>query len=163
VVDLIKVWLKERSYFVSIDGMNSELFDLFLGTVQGSIMDPVLYAISVYTLFDLDFLLGFGDDNFIPKTQICKITLIKDVEKSLESLTKWLKKSRLKAKINKTELCLFYNNDTALVSIALEGTFINSTKSINVLGVNFLCKIVLDPTYIKHICQSFKISKCLKT
>jgi hypothetical protein len=42
VVDLIKVWLMNRFYYVSIDGKNSVLFDLLLGTVQGSILGPVL-------------------------------------------------------------------------------------------------------------------------
>ena len=94
VIDLIKVWLKER-YYVSIDGVNSVFFDLLLGTVQGSILGPVLYAIFVSPMFDIDFFLSFADDTFIPKTNICKKTLIEDMEKSLESLTKWLKKSGL--------------------------------------------------------------------
>ncbi len=59
VVDLIEVWLKERSYYVSIDGVNSVLFEL-----HGSILGPVLYTIFVSHLFDLDFFLAFVDDNF---------------------------------------------------------------------------------------------------
>ena len=47
VIDLIEVWLKESSYYVSIDGINSVLLDLLLGTVQGSILGPVLYALFV--------------------------------------------------------------------------------------------------------------------
>jgi hypothetical protein len=42
VIDLIEVWLKERSYYVSIDGVNYVLFDLLLGTVQGFILGPFL-------------------------------------------------------------------------------------------------------------------------
>ena len=42
VIQLIKVWLIHRPYYVSIDGNNSILFDLLLGTLQGSILGPVL-------------------------------------------------------------------------------------------------------------------------
>jgi hypothetical protein len=34
VIELIKLWLETRSYYVKIDGVNSILFDLQLGTVQ---------------------------------------------------------------------------------------------------------------------------------
>jgi hypothetical protein len=32
----------------------------------------VLYAIFMLPLFDFEFFLAFADDNFIPKTNICK-------------------------------------------------------------------------------------------
>ncbi len=44
-VNLISVWFKHTSYYISIDGNNSMLFDLLLVTVQGSILGPVLYSI----------------------------------------------------------------------------------------------------------------------
>jgi hypothetical protein len=40
-VQMISVWLKERMYYVSIDVVSSVLFDLLLGTVQGSIQGPI--------------------------------------------------------------------------------------------------------------------------
>ncbi len=65
VIDLISVWLSNRSFYVSIDGQNSIIFDLPLGTVQGSILGPILYAIFVSPLFDLYDLSNFADDTFI--------------------------------------------------------------------------------------------------
>jgi hypothetical protein len=39
VTELIEVWLRSRLYCVSIEGRNSVLlFDLLLGTIQGSIL-----------------------------------------------------------------------------------------------------------------------------
>jgi hypothetical protein len=52
-VSLISVYLKEHSFYVSIDGYNSILFDLLLGTVQGSILGPVFHAIFVSPIFDI--------------------------------------------------------------------------------------------------------------
>ena len=73
VIDLINVWLNERMYYVSIDGVNSVLFDLLLGTVQGSILGPVLYTIFVSSLFDLKFKLAF-------KTNQSKTEIILEME-----------------------------------------------------------------------------------
>jgi hypothetical protein len=156
VIDLIQVWLKERSYYVSIDGVNSVLFYLLLGTVQGSILGPVLYAIFVSPMFDIDFFLSFTDDTFILKTNICKRTLIEDMEKSLESLTKWLKISGLKVNNNKTELCLFYKNNIAPITITLDGVTINSANNINVLEVLFDVKLSWTPHIYNTIAKASK-------
>ena len=131
MIDLINVWLNERMYYVSIDGVNSVLFDLLLGTVQGSILGPVLYAIFVSPLFDLEFMLAFADGNFIPKTNQSKTEIILDMERALESITKWLMDSGLKVNNVKTELCLFYKSDTLLVTLSLGGALITSKKAIN--------------------------------
>jgi hypothetical protein len=52
VVGFIAKWLTHRSYFVSINGSSSELLYLLFGTVQGSILGPILYAIFVSHMFD---------------------------------------------------------------------------------------------------------------
>jgi hypothetical protein len=47
ITDLVSVWLRNRSFYVSIDGIKSIQYDLPLGTVQGSILGYILYAIFV--------------------------------------------------------------------------------------------------------------------
>ena len=42
LVGLVEVWLKDRSFYVYINGNNSLLYDLLLGTVQGSVLGLVL-------------------------------------------------------------------------------------------------------------------------
>jgi predicted house-cleaning noncanonical NTP pyrophosphatase (MazG superfamily) len=91
LIELIESWLKNRSYYVSIDGEDSILYDLLLGTVQGSILGPVLYSIFVSPLFKIADLELFADDSFITKSNESLTELIKDMEKSLEAITKWLK------------------------------------------------------------------------
>jgi hypothetical protein len=71
-IDLIPVWLNNRSFFVSIDGQNSIIFDLLLGTVQGSILGPTLNPIFVSPLFDLYDLSAFADDTFILICNTCQ-------------------------------------------------------------------------------------------
>ena len=96
VIDLISVWLRNRLFYVTIDGINSTMFDLLLGTVQGSILGPVLYAIFMSPLFDIADLLSFADDTFIPRWNSSLQLLVSDVEKDLEAITKWVKDSGLK-------------------------------------------------------------------
>ena len=84
------------------------------------------------------------------------------MEKSLESLTKWLKKSGLKVNNNKTELCLFYKNDTAPITITLEGVSIKSANIINVLGVLFDVKLSWTPHIYNTIAKASKSLNALK-
>ena len=63
------------------------------------------------------------------------------MEKSLESITKWLRKSGLQVNKNKTELCLFNRIDVAPVVIRLGHAVITSKASMNVLGVLFDSKL----------------------
>jgi hypothetical protein len=95
VINLLRERLSNRHYYVDIDGENSCLFNLLLGTVQGSILGPILYAIYVSPMFDKHFLFAFADDTFIPKFDTSLPNLIKSMEKTIEAITKWLKKSYL--------------------------------------------------------------------
>ena len=96
---------------MSIGEQNSIFLDLHLGTVQGSILGPVLYAIFVSPVFDIAELSAFADDTFIPRSDSYLPRLIVDIEKTLEQITGWLKKSSLIVNQAKTESCLFYKND----------------------------------------------------
>ncbi len=141
IVNLISVWLRDRTFYVSIDGESSVLYDLLLGTVQGSILGPVLYAIFISPIFDIADLTAFADDKYVQKSNVSLPKLIDDIQKSLEAITKWLKKSGLIVNQGKTEACLFYKQDCAAVAIKVGEDMINTKKSINVLGVIFDTKL----------------------
>jgi hypothetical protein len=53
-------------FYVSVDGVNSRIYDLLLGTVQGSILGPVLYAMFIAPVFEIEKLFSFADDKFVP-------------------------------------------------------------------------------------------------
>jgi hypothetical protein len=110
---------EEKLLCVSIYGVVCVLFDLFLGTVQLSILGPMLYAIYVSSLFDLECFLAFENKNFIPKNNLSKTQLITDMAKALEATTKRLKQSGLKVNNTNSELCLFYKPDVAPVLIRI--------------------------------------------
>ena len=152
VIDLIKVWLEKRFYYVSINGENSTLYNLLLGTVQGSILGPTLYAIFVAPLFDIVYLEGFADDMFIPREGSILTTLVHDMEDSLDSISKWYSQSGLVVNQSKTEICLFYKTDIESVEVTVGTERIKTLKEMNVLGVTFDSKMQWN----SHVC------KCLK-
>jgi hypothetical protein len=119
------------------------LYDLLHGTVQGSISGPLLYAIYVSPLFVIEFLLGFADNNYIPRFSGNVNSLIADMEKFLESITKWLKNLGLAVNTEKTDICLFYKHDMTPVKIRVNEIAIKFKNMINVLGVLFHCKVNL--------------------
>jgi hypothetical protein len=67
VFNLIKVWLKNCMFYVTVDGDNSMFYELLMGTVQGSILGPVLYAMFVSPLFNLEEIFAFADDIFVAR------------------------------------------------------------------------------------------------
>ena len=154
VVSLIETWLTERLFYVSINGDNSCLMSSDAGTIQGSILGPILYAIFVAPLFDLEKLSNYADDNYIVRWNSDMESLIIDMKKSLESITKWLKDSGLKVNEAKTEMCLFHRKDTRAVSIEINNVTIRSTPQINVLGVIFDSKL----QWTAHVSKTIKKS-----
>ena len=154
IIELVAVWLKNRVYYVSIDEINSTLFDILLGTVQGSILSPILYAIFVSPLFDIEELLAFADDTFIPKVGESLAELIEDMEKSLEAITKWLKQSGLVVNKAKTEICVFNRRDLANVNIKIGNDTITSKNQLSVLGVIFDSKLQWSIQVMKSIQKS---------
>ena len=141
ILRLIELWLSKRSFYVSLNGMNSMVIDLNCGTIQGSILGPLLYAIYVSPLFDLINLTNFADDNFVIRWNKCLEALIIDMKKELEVMTKWLKDSGLKVNESKTEICLFHRLDCRQVCLNINQTIITSLPSMNVLGVSFDSKL----------------------
>jgi hypothetical protein len=102
---------------VTIEGPNSTVFDLLLGTVQGSILGLILYAIFISPIFESEELFTFAEDNFIPRRSNSLEVLISNVEKALVTVTKWIKSFGLKVNKAKLEACLFFKKDCAPVRI----------------------------------------------
>ena len=105
-------------FYVDINGNCSYIKTSDTGTIQGSRLGPILYAIYVSPLFDIEKMTNYADDNLIVRWNKCLVELITDMEKSLEAITKWLKKSGLKVNESKTEICLFHRlqqNSVALI------------------------------------------------
>jgi hypothetical protein len=64
-ITLLEVWLQNRFFYVEANGHNSIVLNSDIGTVQGSILVPILYALFIRPLYNLEKLTTFADDNYV--------------------------------------------------------------------------------------------------
>ena len=152
VINLIKNWLKERFFYVSVNGSESTIRVTWYGIVQGSILGPILYAIFISPLFEVENLTCFADDKFPLAWNKDKSDLVLIMERKLRRIMDWLKDSGMKVNESKTDLCLFHRGDSTPITLNLYGKMIKSNKSINVLGVIFDSKL----QWADHIAHALK-------
>jgi hypothetical protein len=141
IIDLIEAWLTVRHCYVVVNDACSNFYSSTVGTVQGSILGPFLYAIYVSPIFDLKLLTNFADNNFVVRCNINLQALITELEDNLELIIAWLRDSGLKVNEKKTEICLFHRQDVRRVTINVGTNEIVSTNTMNVLGVSFDSKM----------------------
>ena len=84
LVELISEWLSGRSLYVQVGDDYSTLLNIDTGTIQGSILGPILYALFVSPLFDISDITNFADDNFCLEWSRSLVQLIDNMEKSLK-------------------------------------------------------------------------------
>ena len=116
VIQLIKCWLKERFFYVCVGGSESSIKVTWYGIVQGSILGPILYAIFISPLFEIEKLTCFADDKFPLAWNSDKSVLVGIMEVKLKRVMDWLKDSGMKVNESKTDLCLFYKGDSTPIS-----------------------------------------------
>ena len=129
VVNLIKAWFRSRMFFINIDSKSSFILASNSGTIQGSILDPILYAIFVYPVFGLESMLNYADDNYMVRCKSSFKRLTIDLEKSLKSISKRLRDSGLKVNDSKTELCLFHCTTVRQITLTQNNNEIQSPPS----------------------------------
>ena len=127
--------------------INSNFVEINSGTIQGSILGPILCAIFVAPLYDITKLSSFAYDNFAIALNKIKDLCIKSFKHKIKLISKWLTNSRLKVNENKTEICIFFRDDTTQVDIMVKNTTVESKDHMNVLGVIFDSRL----TWAKHV------------
>jgi hypothetical protein len=147
MVDLLEVWLKNRLFYVQISDLTSIFIEINSGTIQGSILGPILYAIFVAPLYEITKLSNYADDNFAIAKHQSKEHCIELIEQKMKIISEWLRNSGLKVNEAKTELCIFYRKDTPQVEVQINNVYVKSKDHMNVLGVVFDNKL----TWAKHV------------
>ena len=141
LIELDSKWLTTRYLYVMIDGLNSYVYESNVGTVQGSILVPILYAMFVSPLFDQTNLTLYADDNYIVRWNTVLQLLVEDMERSLEMITKWLRQSGLKVNDAKIEICLFHRNDPRPIELNINLNLLKSKEHMSILGIIFDSKL----------------------
>ena len=75
-----------------------------MGTVQGSSLGPILYAIFVSPLLDLAKMTLFDVDNYVIQWNQSLALLIFDIHHMIESITKWFGVEAVGLRVNDGKL-----------------------------------------------------------
>ena len=145
---LLKSYLTDRSQFVFMDGISSEVLPVRVGVPQGSILGPLLFIIYVNDAPNssdkLKFIL-FADDTSLIST-FFTFTSNNQIDfnlinKELDNVFDWLCANKLSLNVSKTKFMVFRNKlDTRLLpdyknKLKINGKKLAEAKSFNFLGV----------------------------
>ena len=92
-------------------------------------------------MFDIETLTCYADDKFPVVFGKDKTVLAARMKVKLETIFLWLTKSGMIVNESKTCLCVFFKHDCTPLIIEINGKFLISHKTINVLGVIFDSKL----------------------
>ena len=76
IIMMVRKWLEKRRSYIEVNGTCSTFDSITCGTLQGSVLGPVLFALFVSPLLDLIDLISYADDNYI-------IGVDKDLDKAM--------------------------------------------------------------------------------
>lgn len=132
---LIKDWLEKRYYYVECENEVSSIKFLQKGTVQGSVLGPVLFSIFIRPMFDIEDLYSYADDSYILVHEATTEELIKQTEEKTNNVAKWLDQSGMVVNAEKTEFVIFPKKGE--FSLNILGKEIKNKQTIQILGLTF--------------------------
>ena len=153
---IIRNWLVNRKFYTEINGTCSTFTKIRCGTLQGSVLGPILFALFISPIYNICDMITYADDNYIISTDKNLVRAVTKVKMKAEAAITWLSQAGMKVNTNKTEFCVFSRNDVQIQTIELFGHRINSKRSITVLGVTFDSKMSWYPQVIGRLaaCRS---------
>jgi exonuclease III len=141
VINLLDSWLRSRQCYVEVRNCCSQYFDSDVGTVQGSILGPILFSLFISPMLEKEDLISYADDSYLIKSNKSKEIALRRLQFQIQNVEKWLTSSGLKVNVEKTEIVIFHKTDTSTSSIKINEVKIPTKKQITVLGVIFDSKL----------------------
>ena len=134
-LELLDIWLSDRAAFVEVSSDRSMLYNVDIGTVQGSILGPVLFSLFVSPGLRQNKVISYADDSYAIISDKVKDFAIKNLGETLSRLSLWFKDSGLKVNEQKTEITIFHKNNSRLEDVIVNGAVIRTKETIKVLGL----------------------------
>ena len=165
LINIVQNWLSRRMMYVDVNGKCSAFKDIDEGTLQGSVLGPVLFAMFISPIYETANLTTFADDNYLLEHDKDIGATIGKVKMKAELVIKWLKESGMKVNTEKTELCVFSDKDMRRINVIIDNEMITSSLTIKVLGVLFDSKLNWQQhvdTTIQSCCRSLHAINLIK-
>ena len=162
-------FMKDRQYFVHINGKNSDTKTVNMGVPQGSTLGPLLFLLYIDDMnyaSDLLFLTQFADDSTITYSSENLVHTLKTMEEETKKVLEWLAANKLIINFSKTHLMIFTNCPRPeSISLTVNSQIINEiceTKFLGVIVDNKLCWDAHINQISQKISKSVSILKMLK-
>ena len=162
ILDFIMSFVRDRKYFVNVNGINSISRTVNIGVPQGSTLGPLLFLLYVNDMENssaiIDFVL-FADDTTIMYSCDDFNQLQSTLEAEGNKVIEWLKANKLVINLTKTQSMLFsFKRGNPNFSLNLENAIIEEQQVTTFLGVLIDNKLTWK-SHIAHLCS--KISKAI--
>lgn len=162
ILKILESWLTDRTAYVEVSGICSSYFRVNYGTVQGSILGPVLFNLFIGPLIRAEKILAYADDNYPIGIGKTKDAALADLQQKVIMAEKWMSGSGLKVNLQKTELCVFYRHDSGKGQISVNDVIIKSGSCMNVLGIKFDSRLDWGLQVEKSINEARKAAQAIR-
>ena len=155
-------FIRNRKYFVNINGLNSETRNVNIGVPQGSTLGPLLFLLYVNDMVNCSSILHFtqfADDTTLGYNNDSLLNLQNILEREVQKVTKWLAANKLILNVAKTHSMLFsFKHNASNLKIKINNVEIEQKNVTKFLGVQIDDKLNWK-AHISHLCN--KVSKAI--
>lgn len=135
---VLKTYIQDRSFFVSINENYSSFGCINAGIPQGSVLGPVLYTIFTADMPTIEKLTTatYADDTAILATNESPVIASNLLQNQLNLLQDWLQKWNIKVNNSKSVHVTFTLRKNDCSPVYLNGTIIPSCNTVKYLGLH---------------------------
>jgi len=162
VVGLLGSWFTGREAYVEVEGECLGFYKVKLGTVQGSVLGPVLFNLFIRPLLESSSEPAYADDSYHLATGDNKAGAVDKLQRRVTEVEEWMTGSGLKVNIAKTELTVFHRFDTSAAQIKVKNIIVKSSPVLKVLGILFDNRMQWDKHVEKAINETRRALQGLK-